>query len=212
MAKQEYYLIVDCASRQCLVSIVDNQRHILENESISLQHRHGDYLPDIVNAMSEGYHIDNILITVGPGSFTGLRTSIAYMRAYAMALSIPIYGIKNTCAYARYYHNTHQDKKIMVIIDTKRQDYIYAIFVFNNNYLKYVQEEVTINQDNLMRIINNHDYIICGDGAISLVEKYHHINHDNNILVQSKYIFDSFYHDNLYIQSSILPLYLRPAA
>jgi tRNA threonylcarbamoyl adenosine modification protein YeaZ len=38
--------------------------------------------------------VDAVVVTIGPGSFTGLRTSIALAQGFAAAAGIPLFGVK----------------------------------------------------------------------------------------------------------------------
>lgn len=70
--------------------------------------------------------LDRVAVTVGPGSFTGLRVGIATARGIALAADIPIIGISSLEAVAA---NVEQDTKqalpICVMFDARRGE-VYA--------------------------------------------------------------------------------------
>ena len=44
--------------------------------------------------------LDRIAVTVGPGSFTGIRVAISAARAFGVALDIPVVGVSTLAAFA----------------------------------------------------------------------------------------------------------------
>jgi tRNA threonylcarbamoyladenosine biosynthesis protein TsaB len=49
-----------------------------------------------------------IAVTIGPGSFTGLRTAIALAQGYAAAAGIPLLGVTTAEAYAQAFPGLHR--------------------------------------------------------------------------------------------------------
>ncbi len=56
---------------------------------------------DLMETIEGGFpSLDRIVVTVGPGSFTGLRIAIAAARSFGLALKIPVVGVSTLVAYA----------------------------------------------------------------------------------------------------------------
>lgn len=54
---------------------------------------HGRALSDLVGvALTHTSHVDEVMVGMGPGPFTGLRVGIAFAHAFALARSIPCIG------------------------------------------------------------------------------------------------------------------------
>jgi len=64
-------------------------------------------------------NITRIGVTVGPGSFTGLRIGIAAARGLALALKIPVIGIPNLFALSL----SHPKKPFYIIVDARREQF-----------------------------------------------------------------------------------------
>ncbi len=47
--------------------------------------------------------VQRVVVTTGPGSFTGIRTGLAFARSFAMALGVPCIGISTLRALAGVY-------------------------------------------------------------------------------------------------------------
>lgn len=67
--------------------------------------------------------INGILVSEGPGSFTGIRIGMATARGLAQALSVPIAGVPTLRSFA--YHLEREDVIACPVFDARRQQ-IYA--------------------------------------------------------------------------------------
>jgi tRNA threonylcarbamoyladenosine biosynthesis protein TsaB len=67
-----------------------------------------------------------IAVTLGPGSFTGLRIGLAAVKGYSYALNIPITGLSALEAGAHAIKNTSQP--VVVFFDAKRDEIYWAAF------------------------------------------------------------------------------------
>tara|TARA_R110000868_G_scaffold185526_6_gene427512 strand:- start:1861 stop:2520 length:660 start_codon:yes stop_codon:yes gene_type:complete len=70
--------------------------------------------------------LDCIAVTVGPGSFTGVRVGIATARALGLAASKPVVGVKTTEVLAAAMPET--PTRILAVMDTKRGDLYVQMF------------------------------------------------------------------------------------
>jgi tRNA threonylcarbamoyladenosine biosynthesis protein TsaB len=90
-------LAVDTALGACSVAILDNDRLLAHRFSV-MPRGHAEALAPMVEAaMQEAAcsftALDRLAVTTGPGTFTGQRVGIAFMRALRVALGIPLVGL-----------------------------------------------------------------------------------------------------------------------
>lgn len=74
--------------------------------------------------------LDLLAVTIGPGSFTGVRIGVAMARGLAMTLGIPVAGITTTDALllgAAEADRLRADGTIVVAIESGRGDYFIAL-------------------------------------------------------------------------------------
>ena len=72
--------------------------------------------------------INHILISLGPGSFTGVRIGIAAAKGLAIPYKIKISGFNNMDILANSINDNIKKKKIVTIIKSKKKDYYFQIF------------------------------------------------------------------------------------
>ncbi len=68
--------------------------------------------------------IEAVAVTIGPGSFTGLRTSIAIAQGYAAAAEIPLFGVTVDEAFAMAFPVLHRPLWVAI---RARRDKIFLI-------------------------------------------------------------------------------------
>lgn len=69
--------------------------------------------------------LDRVAVTVGPGSFTGIRVGVAAARGLALALKIPSVGVSTLDVLAASFLQDHPGQAVIAAMDAKR-DEIYA--------------------------------------------------------------------------------------
>ena len=101
-----------------------------------------------------------IAVTIGPGSFTGVRIGLATARGLGLALNIPVLGVDNFLATA---YQTHQ--KVTVILDSKRDDYFVQDFNAQGKALDIPSLKTTNELKALL------PFTACGSGANRLAKE-----------------------------------------
>jgi len=97
-------LVLDTALNACAVA-VSQDGDVLAHASEPMQRGHQERLAPMVETvmLSAGVDfdaLDRIGVTVGPGSFTGLRVGLAFAKALSLALDIPCIGVNSLEALA----------------------------------------------------------------------------------------------------------------
>ncbi len=123
-------LAIDTALEACSAAVLDTEQGgILASESIPMVRGHAEALmPLVARVMSEArlefLELDRIAVTVGPGSFTGLRVGVAAARGIAVAAGKPAVGLTTLAAYAAPYIATDDVSPLVTAVDA-RNDQVY---------------------------------------------------------------------------------------
>src|SRR6185295_5677065 len=123
-------LAIDTALGACAAAVLDSQAGaILASESIGMLRGHAEaVMPLIARVMDaarcEFADLDRVAVTVGPGSFTGLRVGIAAARGIALASGKPAIGLTTFAAFAAPFIAADDTLPVVVAVDA-RHDHVY---------------------------------------------------------------------------------------
>ncbi len=106
-----------CVSRQGEPAPLFSQRSVMERG-------HAEALiPLVQDLIARSGHsfseIQKIAVSVGPGSFTGMRVGIAAARAFGVALEVPVVGVSALAALAVPLRLKSSETDIVVVIDAR---------------------------------------------------------------------------------------------
>lgn len=123
-------LAIDTALDACSVAVLDTDAGaLLAQEQLLMKRGHAEALmPMIARVMQSAdlafTALDRIAVTVGPGSFTGLRVGISAARGLALAAERPAIGLTTLSAYAAAIVGQSKSAPVISAIDA-RHDHVY---------------------------------------------------------------------------------------
>src|SRR5262249_5914449 len=122
-------LAIDTALEACAAGVVETPDRVLAQESAAMARGHAEALmPLLARVMDQArlrfHHLDRIGVTVGPGSFTGLRVGIAAARGIALASGKPAVGVSTLAAFASPYLAAGEKQTVAAVVDA-RHDHVY---------------------------------------------------------------------------------------
>ncbi|HEY1711053.1 MAG TPA: tRNA (adenosine(37)-N6)-threonylcarbamoyltransferase complex dimerization subunit type 1 TsaB [Rhizomicrobium sp.] len=125
---------VDTCFGACSVAILDNGR-TLAHRFASMDRGHAEVLAPMVDeAMQEAgipyAALDRLAVTVGPGTFTGQRIGLAFMRGLRVALKKPLAGITSLETMAQQA-SAEANIPLAVALHDARRDEVYLEIVKN---------------------------------------------------------------------------------
>lgn len=126
-------LAIDTALAACAAAIYDTDAPLLTFESLAIERGHAEALMPLIarvvdKAGVEFSALDRIAVTVGPGSFTGLRVGIAAARGIALATGKPAIGLSTLAAYAAPLIERNESCAIVSVIDARHGHVYLQIF------------------------------------------------------------------------------------
>lgn len=118
-------LAIDTSTSRTSVAIVKN-REVLFNQFHDDPIAHGEVLPKLVaKALEVESEIDLVVIGMGPGPFTGLRSGIAFGQSFALARGIKWLGICSLDAMAVKI----KEIDFIVSTDARRKERFWARYI-----------------------------------------------------------------------------------
>ena len=123
-------LAIDTALAACSAAVLDTGNGgIVASESLLMARGHAEALMPLVERVVKksgiGFaELERVVVTTGPGSFTGLRVGISAARGLGVATDIPVVGVTTLSAYAAPYLAADDQIPVVVAIDA-RHDHVY---------------------------------------------------------------------------------------
>ena len=112
-------LILDTALEACSVGILDGSRSIERSETVLRGHAErlfGMIESAMAEARLEFADLDRIAVTVGPGSFTGVRIGVSAARGFALVNDRPVVGLSTLAAHATSVRLTGADSPVVALL------------------------------------------------------------------------------------------------
>lgn len=127
-------LAIDTALPAISACVLDDGAESPESiETIAMERGHAEALLPLIErvmARVEGgfASLDRVAVTVGPGSFTGLRVGIAAARAIGVACKVPVIGVSTLAALAAPLILEQKPGLVAVAIDARHGNVYFAAF------------------------------------------------------------------------------------
>ena len=117
-------LAFDTAVMGCSVAVLDTVSGQSWTDSVITERKQAEILvPMIEKIMADAgtsfSDLDRIAVTIGPGSFTGVRIGLSTARALTLASGKPLVGLSTLEVLAA----PAKGEKVLAVIDTKREDF-----------------------------------------------------------------------------------------
>jgi len=165
-------LAFDTSTEKFSISILKNNKIVL-NLSKILNKSYSKFLIPILKKSLEETKLDikeinYILISLGPGSFTGVRIGIAAAKGLAIPHKINISGFNNMDILVNSISDNIKEKKIVTIIKSKKKDYYFQVFDSEKKPIKKIS---FFSIDNLPNLFFKKNAVFYGDLDIELIKE-----------------------------------------
>ena len=117
-------LAIDTSTSRTSVAIIDGNT-ILFSGFRDGATAHGPSLPALVQEALAVSNVDEVVVGMGPGPFTGLRVGIAFAQSFALARDMPVRGVCSLDAIAAQV----DEKDFIITVDARRKEVYWARYI-----------------------------------------------------------------------------------
>jgi len=159
---------IDTSTKSLGIAIVEDGRLIIGCERIFDIRHSQDLIPVIKKSLKDASlkieDIDGFSVSLGPGSFTGLRVGITAAKTLAIVTKKPIIGVPtlDVIAHNAYYY----PGLICPILDARKQKLYAALYQRKGKTLSRLSKYLLLSIDELLKKVDKRTLFI-GDGIES---------------------------------------------
>lgn len=173
---------IDTSTNVGSVAIYSDTKGILGEITININKTHSENIMVMIDNL---FHltgttmkdIDKIAVSIGPGSFTGIRIGVAVAKGLACSTNCKIAGINELDIIAK--NSTANDIEICSIIDARKERGYYCTFKYENNSLKQLEEYSVGELRPFLEKRKEIKTLYLGDGAINYKNLISEITKEN---------------------------------
>lgn len=174
-------LVLDCAVSKLSIAVKTDTKFISTTYDIGM--RQSEILVPSIDEILKKSEItaadlNYTALTIGPGSFTGLRLGISALKAIELAYNVPIYGISSLKVYEYPYSDVNMP--IISCIDANKDKFYAHISEAKTELLEDGDWEVSTIIDTVKSF---EKVLICGPDAEKLAEIIKEQNKNIEILL-----------------------------
>src|SRR5207302_2940798 len=121
-------LALDAAGLACSVAVSIGEEAVVEERSDTMHGQAEALLPLVDKAMREAGQmaasLELVVVSIGPGSFTGIRTGLAAARGIALATGARLLGVTSLEAVAveAVRRDRLESRFLLVALESRRED------------------------------------------------------------------------------------------
>jgi tRNA threonylcarbamoyladenosine biosynthesis protein TsaB len=164
-------LAIDTAGVDCSAAVFDASTGVvLASATDRIGKGHAERLmamiEDVLSSAGLGLSdLDRLAVTVGPGSFTGIRVGVAAARGLALALKIPSVGVSTLETMAKSALRDHPGQAVIAAMDAKREEIYAQVFGPDGSALT---PPAIVSLEDLRQLADRHAARVTGTAAALL--------------------------------------------
>ncbi|WP_439499694.1 tRNA (adenosine(37)-N6)-threonylcarbamoyltransferase complex dimerization subunit type 1 TsaB [Bosea sp. (in: a-proteobacteria)] len=182
-------LAIDTALGACSACVLEmGEAKPLAREQIAMDRGHAEALMPLIervmNAVEGGFSsLDRVAVTIGPGSYTGLRVGISAARAIALAAGIPAVGVTTLAATAAPLVGREPGRVIAAALDAKHGQVWFQALNAQGKQLVSVRQ---VNHRDAARAIGAGPVSLVGSAALAIANEAWAIGLDALVIDDAK--------------------------
>lgn len=178
------FLAIETATPVCSVALIEGDKIISLKES-NEQNAHSKvltvFIQEILNEFNmEVKDLDAVVVSKGPGSYTGLRIGVSSAKGLCYAGDVPLISVNTlqSMAYGVILNsniNIHENVVLCPMIDARRMEVYSAFYDVKGNEIRETKAEI-IDEHSFSEYLEKGEVLFFGDGAEKCKEMITHPN------------------------------------
>lgn len=215
-------LNIETSTSVCSVALT-SEGEVLEHVENYEGQTHATMLAPYIQRMmdyatSREIKLDAVSVSIGPGSYTGLRIGLSEAKGLAFGLNIPLIGVNTlqlltvTTMFAHFFDD--ESTLFVPMIDARRMEVYTA--VYDNALHEVVQPQpMIIDENSFADLLQDHHLVFCGNGADKVKNVIKHANAEfiegvKPVALSMMALSEKAYRENDFIDVAYsTPLYLK---
>lgn len=161
-------LAIDTATKIGSVALYDDKIGVIGEINLYVKVNHSNVIMDAVDSLFKlsGLNIkdvDRIAVTIGPGSFTGIRIGTAIAKGLAYSLKKPIVGVNELDVLAHMGEN--REDIIVPLIDARKERVYFSKYRYVDGILLREEEYKDGELREILEELKGKKVTFIGDGA-----------------------------------------------
>ncbi|MGL5535291.1 MAG: tRNA (adenosine(37)-N6)-threonylcarbamoyltransferase complex dimerization subunit type 1 TsaB, partial [Cetobacterium sp.] len=160
-------LAIDTSTNIGTVALYDDKKGLVGEITLNVKQNHSAITMTTIDTLFsltgvDKKNIDKIAVSIGPGSFTGIRIGVGLAKGLAYALKKSIAGINELDLLAQTYTG---DKKVIAMLDARKERVFAGVYKKENGAFALEGEYMAEELENILNSVEE-ETVFVGDGAI----------------------------------------------
>ncbi len=160
-------LAIETATIAGSAAVVDDEQGLIGEVRVDIRVAHAERLMPSIQWLLESSRvsvkdIDAFAVSIGPGSFTGLRIGLSTAKGLSYAAGKPLVPVRTLDAFARTL--PYCSHMICPMLDARRNEVYAAFYKWENSQCIKSMPETAINPEELLEMFKG-PVVVTGDGA-----------------------------------------------
>ncbi len=181
---------IETATSVCSIALIENSK-VLSEKSLLEKNIHSEKIIPLIDEVLKNFkEFDKIAVSIGPGSFTGLRVGLSTAKGLAYASKKPIIPVSTlkALAYNVILHKIQTTALILPLLDARREEFYCSLYkIENDELLELISPKPFLFKDIISFLQTDKEYIIIGEGA----DKFRILLTSNNTTLKNLKFYSS---------------------
>ena len=189
-------ILLDSSNVDLCVGIASNE--VIDFTIYEAWQCQSEYMIQEIDKLLNKHHlsredIKDVIVSIGPGSYTGIRIALTIAKVMALALNIPLYTLSSLQILKK-------DNEPSICLMNARSGRSYIGVYQGDNII--LSDQILKNDEVLSYISNHPDYVVCGDTKYLNIAGY-----KSNVIIEMNNLKNNAikYDDAL----GVKPIYLK---